>query len=245
MTQPYQPELRSLETKEEMMQEAIGIIRDDLTAGGIVNLELHDDVIKKNISRAIRLMSSYYTGPSYKTIDINKSSVTGGYILLDNIDENGVSVITAVYPIDGILRTDAGLLGLGNIYLSIGLALDNQMQTYANMLTKLSLLESILGRNAKVVGDKLYIDNYYDKVTIEYIPRHLKLYHITDGEWMNWVLEYATALSKRQLAQARGKYTVASSPSQPNASILLEEANNKITELEESMKTKGLFSPSR
>lgn len=224
---------------------AIEFIKDDLTGGQVVNLELDDTTIGRNIDRAIMFMSMYYTGLTYKTIDISKKSSTGGYIDFSEIDNKGISTLYAVYPVEEILRTDAGLLGLGHIYLSIGLALDNQIQTYANMLQKLSLLDSILGRNARIVGDKLYVDNYYTKITVAYVPKKLEIDDIHDGEWFKWVIEYALALSKRQLAQSRGKYVVQSSPSQPNTETLLSDANEKLRELEEAVKLKGLLIPSR
>lgn len=224
---------------------AIEFIKDDLTGGQVVNLELDDTTIGRNIDRAIMFMSMYYTGLTYKTIDISKKSSTGGYIDFSEIDNKGISTLYAVYPVEEILRTDAGLLGLGHIYLSIGLALDNQIQTYANMLQKLSLLDSILGRNARIVGDKLYVDNYYTKITVAYVPKKLEIDDIHDGEWFKWIIEYALALSKRQLAQSRGKYVVQSSPSQPNAETLLSDANEKLRELEEAVKLKGLLIPSR
>lgn len=226
-------------------ETAVQYIIDDLSADLLVNLELENELIERNIDRALMYMGMYYSGLTYKTVDIKKQSSTGGYIDFDDIDEKGISTLYAVYPIDAVLRTDAGLLGLGHIYLSIGLALDNQIQTYSNMVQKLSLLDSILGRNARVVGNRLFLDHYYSKVTVAYIPKKLEISDIYDGEWLTWILEYASALSKRQLASTRGKYTVQSSPSQPNAAELLEDANRRLTELEEFTKTKGLLIPSR
>lgn len=225
--------------------DVVEIIKDDLTGGQIVNLELDDTTIKRNIKRAISYMSMYYTGLSYVTKSLVSTTKSGGYLNLTDIDPGGVNVIYAVYPMEGLLQTDSGLLGLGHIYLSIGAALDNQMTTYANMISKLSLLDSILGKNARVVGDKLYVDKYYGRVTIAYVPKTLTVETIQDGEWLRWVIEYAGALSKRQVATARGKYVVQSSPSQPNAPELLSDANETINRLEEEIKTKGLLIPTR
>lgn len=218
--------------------EAIEYIKDDLGLG-IVNLELDDKTIKRNISRALLVMSSYYSVPTYKTIDVTTTSVSGGYIPLEEIDEDGISVVTAVYPADTILRTEATLLGIGMLYMNVGQKLDAQINAYSNIVQKMALLESILGRGAKLVGDKLYIDNYYSKVTIAYIPAKLHISKITDGDWLRWALEYSIALSKRQLAQTRGKYVVDSNPAKTNAETLLNEANEKLVALEEDLALKG------
>lgn len=221
--------------------DAIEFVKDDLGLG-IVNLELDDDNIRRNIKRALLVMSSYYSVPTYKTIDITKTSVSGGYLELKDIDIDGVSVVTAVYPTDTVMRTEATLLGLGMMYLTVGERLEAQMNAYANMVQKMTLLESILGRGAKVVNDKLYVDKYYNKVTIAYIPSTLRISKITDGDWLRWALEYTIALSKRQLAQTRGKYVVDSNPATTNAATLLEEANAKLIALEEDLVNKGTIS---
>ena len=54
----------------------------------------------------------------------------------------------------------------------------------------MSMLESILGRNARVVGDKLYVANYYQRVTIEYIPNIVEE-KINQGSWIEWIINYA------------------------------------------------------
>ena len=63
--------------------------------------------------------------------------------------------------------------------------------------------------------------------------------------WLRWVLEYTIALSKRQLAQVRGKFVVDSNPAKTNADTLLNEANEKLKVLEEELQTKGVFVASR
>jgi hypothetical protein len=123
--------------------------------------------------------------------------------------------------------------------MGVGQRLDTQINAYAGIVQKMSLLESILGRGAKLVGDKLYVDNFYSKITVAYIPETLKIDKITDGDWLRWALEYTIALSKRQLAQTRGKYMVDSNPTKTNAETLLNEANTKLVELEEELKNKG------
>lgn len=228
-------------------QDAIDIIKDELGLT-IVNLELSDANIERNIKRALMTMSSYYSSPTYKTVELSKDSSgssAGGYINLTDIDPEGVSIVTSVYPTSNILRADAALLGLGSMYFQMGLALDTQIQTYSNMISRLALLDSILGRNAKVVGDKLFVDHFFSNVTVAYIPSKIDIEKISDGEWLKWVLEYATALSKRQLAQTRGKYIVTSNPVTTNAETLLSEANETIQRLEEALTNKGVLIATR
>ena len=226
--------------KETLIQ----YIKDDLQAG-IVNLEISDDVIERNLDRALALSSDAFNYTTYKTVEVNRTTSSGGYIDLKELDPDGIPTVVAVYPTTGIMNVDAALLGLGSIYINTNLGLSSRLNAYANMIHRVSQLESILGRNARVVGDKLYVDKYFDKVTVEYIPEVIKIENITEGSWIRFLVDYSVALCKRQIAQSRGKYTVASNPATTNAAELLENANTRIAELEEELKRKGVLLASR
>lgn len=223
------------------------IVKDELGLS-IVNLELPDEVIDRNIARALMTMGAYYSEPSYATVTITRGQSdrsSGGYVELTDIDPLGVSVIIAVYPTTNVMRADAALLGLGSMYFNMGQALASQINAYSNMINNLTNLESILGRNARIVGDKLFVDHYYGDITVAYIPKVLSIENISDGDWLRWVLEYTIALSKRQLAQTRGKYIVTSNPTTTNAETLLNNANEQLEKLTEELKTKGVITASR
>jgi hypothetical protein len=226
--------------------QARQIVKDELGLS-IVNLELPDDVIDRNISRALMTMSAYYSSPSYATVALRRSGsgTTGGFVKLNDIDKDGVSIVVAVYPTTNVMRADAALLGLGSMYYNLSTLLSDQINAYSNMIQRLSLLESILGRNAKIIGDTLFVDNYFGDITVAYIPKTIRIDSISDGSWLRWVLEYTIALSKRQLAQVRGKFVVDSNPAKTNADTLLNEANEKLKVLEEELQTKGVFVASR
>ena len=63
-------------------------------------------------------------------------------------------MIVGVFPTKNVLNIDAALLGLGSVFISTTAALNPQLNAYSSMLNKLTQLESILGRNARVVGDR-------------------------------------------------------------------------------------------
>lgn len=221
---------------EDMLIE---YIKDELSAG-VVNLELSDEIIKRNISRALMLSSDYFNYTTYKTVDVTQTTGSSGYIPLSDLDEDGhIPVVVSVFPTTNVMNVDAALLGLGSIYVNMGMALVPQLVAYSNMITRLANMESILGRNARIVGDKLYVDHFWSSVTIEYIPNVVKVENIHEGAWIRFLIDYSTALCKRQIAQSRGKYTVASNPAVTNPDELLSQANESITSLEESLKDKG------
>lgn len=228
-----------------LMTEAmlINYIEDDLSAG-IVNLELSEDIIKRNLHRALMLSSDYFSYTTYKTVTVTKTSGSSGYVPLSELG-TGIPTIVAVYPVKNVLNIDAALLGLGSVFISTGAALNPQLNAYANMINKLADLESIFGRNARVVGDKLFVDHYFEDITIEYIPEVVSIENINQGSWIRFLIDYTVALCKRQIAQSRGKYVVASNPATTNAADLLQQANEQITKLEEDLKTKGILLTSR
>jgi hypothetical protein len=226
---------------EEML---VQYIKDELNAG-IINLELSEDIIKRNLQRALLLSSDYFSYTDYKTVEVNKTTGSGGYVDLSIIDPDGIPIVVAVYPTKNVLNIDAALLGLGSVFISTTAALNPQLNAYSNMLNKLSQLESILGRNARIIGDKIYFDHYFADVTVEYIPQVVKIENINQGSWIRFLVDYTTALCKRQIAQSRGRYVVDSNPATSNAAELLEQANATLIELEEGLKTKGILLASR
>lgn len=228
-------------TKPQLLE----IVREELTAG-IVNLELSDDILERNIDRALWFSSDYWNYVDYKTVDVVKTSEAGGgYVELSELDPNGIPVVTAVYATGQTGNIDASLMGLGSFYITGHQNWSKRLNTYATMISKLAQVESILGRGSRVVGDKLMVDKYHSTITVEYIPNVVEIKNINEGSWIQWIIEYTVALSKRQLAQARGKYTVASNPHTPNAATLLEEANDALETLMEQLENRGILRVSR
>ena len=226
-----------LMTENMLMQ----YIKDELSAG-IVNLELSDNIIKRNLNRALMLSSDYFNYTTYRTVNVTKTTGSSGYVNLSELDDEGyIPVVVNVYPTTNVMNIDAALLGLGSIYINMGMSLVPQLVAYSNMLTRLANMEGILGRNARVVGDKLYVDHFWSSVTIEYIPNVVKIENIHEGAWIRFLIDYTAALCKRQMAQSRGKYVVASNPAVTNADELISQANDRIATLEDSLQNKGVL----
>ena len=227
-------------TKEELRQ----IIIEDLSAG-LMHFELDDSIVDRNIDRALLYSTDYFNYVSYKTVDITGVAGSSGYIDLTNFDGEGIPVITAVFPTQNITSAESALLGVGSLYISQGADVTGRLTSYANVMNKYSQMESMLGRGARLVGNRLYIDKYYKSVTLEYIPRKVEIDKIVEGSWLRWIIEYAGALSKLQLGQSRGKYVVSSNPSTINAAELIEQAVATKERLEQELEQKGILRVSR
>lgn len=227
-------------TKEELRQ----IIIEDLSAG-LMHFELDNSIVDRNIDRALLYSTDYFNYVSYKTVDITGVAGSSGYIDLTNFDGEGIPVITAVFPTQNITSVESSLLGVGSLYISQGADVTGRLTSYANVMNKYSQMESMLGRGARLVGNRLYIDKYYKSVTLEYIPRKVEIDKIVEGSWLRWIIEYAGALSKLQLGQSRGKYIVSSNPSTINAAELIEQAVATKEQLEQELEQKGILRVSR
>lgn len=233
--------------------DVIQYIKDELNAGGLVNLELPNSVIDRNLERSLAYSSDYFSYILYKTVTlVGADGYQGGYVPLSELDNGedlpsgdeetgitGVPTVVAVYPTRSAVNINSALLGLRSLFIINSNETSKAMQSYSQAVSQLSNLESILGRNAKVVGDKLFVANHYPTVTVAYIPQVVRIENIVEGTWARWLVDYTVALCKRQIAQSRGKFTVSSNPSQPNAATLLEEANAAITRLEAELEMKG------
>jgi len=224
----------------------LDMIEEDLSAG-LVNLELPRDVIKNNLKRALMLSSDYFNYTAFKTLSITPVDGTSGYIELTELDDSGkVPTVVNVYPTSQVINTTAGLLGLGSTFIMTSKSFNSQtIKNYANLINRLATIESILGKQAKVVGDKLLVSNFMGDITIEYIPNIITVEGVNEGTWIRWLIEYTVALSKRQLAMSRGKYKVNSNQFSTNAEELGGEATEAITRLEEELFSKGILLASR
>ena len=231
-----------------IMTEAtlIETIKNELTAG-MVNVELTDAMIKQIIQRALLISSDYFTYTDFKTLEVIPVSAMGGYINLSDIDVTGNKVpsIINVFPTVGTTNVEGSILGLGSFYLQGNTGLQSYINNYSLMLNKLSMLDSLIGRGARVVGDKLYLDKFVGSVTVEYIPNEVEIEKIHQGSWIMWIIDYSVALAKRHIAQARGKYVVDSNPFTINAATLLDEARTDIERLEAQLQTKGVLQVTR
>ena len=239
------------------IQDVLDFVYDELSAGGIVNLELEDEVILRNVDRTLRYMTDFFVIPMYKTfsvagatdataqnfipLSLPKSEDPDGTKSIDPYDSDierrpRKPTIERVIPSSNIINLDLALVGI-NSSMAISTLGDvgSRTSNYAIMIQKLSQLESILGRGAKVVNDKLFVDKYYGDVTVVYLPEKLEVGQINEGYWQRFLIEYTTALCKRQMAQSRGKFVVSSNNISTNAEQLLTQANETIAKLEEEI----------
>lgn len=87
---------------ENMM---VQYIKDNLGAG-IVNIELSDDIIKRNLRVALMLSSDYFNYTDYVTLPVTQTTGSGGHVELSSIDPYGIPVILKVYPTTNVMNVD-------------------------------------------------------------------------------------------------------------------------------------------
>lgn len=120
----------------------IQAVKDELQAG-IVNLELSDEIIERNLDKSLMISADYFNYTDYKTLHVTKTTGSSGYIELAEIDPNGIPAIMQVWPTTNVMNLDAALLGLGSIYINMGMALNPQLNAYSSMMISLHSLKAL------------------------------------------------------------------------------------------------------
>ena len=87
------------------------------------------------------------------------------------------------------------------------------------------------------MGNTLFLDNYYSYITLEWIPKSIKFEEVEEYEWIEWISNYATALTKEAIGRVRSKYKVEGSPFELDGEALLDEAKDEKASLSEYLTT--------
>ncbi len=207
--------------------------------GGVLQLEIGDEVIQQVVNAAMREMQRYVCSTKLLTLPYSKCI---------DLSEHKINSISRVYRATGVnssntdgnaISTDPVQIGLlqlafntGNMYnlqdYSYNLASYNTMQQIQNtMSTDLAYFYE---------DDKqlLYINttlNNGTKVTIEYVPRYDSVDEIKSDFWIDVLMRLSTALTKVALGRIRSRYTQSNALWQQDGPTLLQEGQTELSEL--------------
>ena len=207
--------------------------------GGVLQLEIGDEVIQQIVTSAMRELQRYICSTRLVTLPYSKCI---------DLSEYKINSISRVYRATGVnsSNTDGnaissdpvqiGLLQLafntGNMYnlkdYSYNLASYNTMQQIQNtMSTDLAYFYE---------DDKqlLYINTTLSsgtKVTIEYVPRYDSVDEIKSDFWIDVLMRLSIALTKVALGRIRSRYTQSNALWQQDGPTLLQEGQSELSEL--------------
>lgn len=225
------------------LQAYVDEIKLKLT-GGVLKLELTDDVIVKLINSAMREVQRYidttrlitvpYSGcidlTEYKVSSVSRVFRTQSYIA-PSVDSSTDAYADPMYL--GMWQMASGLGGVYNV--------SNWALNYGAWNTALqarnTLSTDLLFRFEKHTN-KLYINCAFDlpaNITIEYVPLYEDVSEITSDFWIDMLVNLSVALAKVTLGRIRTKFN------QSNAlwgldTNILQEGQEELNALREQMK---------
>ena len=239
------------------LEEYIEEIKLKLT-GGVLKLEISDEIIAKLVNNSLREIQRYIdttkiiTVPFAKCIDLgefNCSSVTKVYRTKAFLaSENDMKEIDSgdLDPFQTqmwrVFSNNGNMYNLQEYILNyMSYNTLNQLRSYSS--TDLSFKEV----NNKKDGHKLYINVMYNSptaITIEYVPKLLDCDDVVSDYWIDILQRLSLAQVKVLLGRIRTRYTQSNALFQQDGQLMLDEGNKELTELREILRTNStLFYP--
>ena len=214
--------------------------------GGVLDLELTDDVLEQLVDAALREVQRY--------IDTTRI-ITLPYKSCMDLTEYNVSSVSRVFRADGYViansdmnnsaaYTDPMYLGIWQMMSGNGNSynLSNWAYGYGAWNTALqvrnTLSTDLIFRFDKSTN-KLYVNVAFDipdKITIEYVPYYTDVSQVTSDFWVDIISRLSLALAKVTIGRIRTKFTQNNALWSLDASIL-QEGQEELNNIRELMRT--------
>lgn len=226
------------------LQGYIDEIKLELT-GNLLQSELPDATIGKVVNKALREVQRY--------IDTTKI-ITVPYSKCIDLSDSKVSSVSRVFRAHGYLASEPSVTGtmLDPMYVQQWQILtgggtnmynlNDWVLNFASWNTMLQLRNTTstdLAFKQDMAAQKLYINCAYDTpemITIEYVPKYEDVAEVTSAYWEDIILRMSVALTKIILGRIRTRYTQSNALWQQDGDTLLEEGNNELTALRETLR---------
>jgi len=218
------------------IQECIEEIKLELT-GGVLNLEIPDDTIRKVVEKSLRELQRYIdetrfvTVPFSKCIDLegfNSSAIvsvfrTQGYTG-DQNEGITTSEVDPMYAQMWMSFANGSTMYNLNDYVMNYLSYNTLLQMRNTTSTDLSFRED-------KIGHKLYINTAFDtpvKITIEYIPKFWNVEDIKDDYWIDLLIRLSVAQTKLILGRIRTRFKQSSALYTDDGDTILAEGTQEL-----------------
>lgn len=198
----------------------------------VLDLAITDDMILKQIDFAVNKIVPYLNNMEVLTsydriVEFKHKKVYAVLRVTSSGDESNINLDRAINQGFYIMNSNRSLVdcALWNYYC-------DSVQTDLNQI------------GFRLIGDTLYIDGGNSPWTIEAITEN-SISTMTE-DYINWVLDYAVALTKCIEGEIRSKIKITGMPVETNGSELKQEGITEKKELEEKLGTTiGLFYATR
>lgn len=222
------------------LAEYVREIKLELT-GGVLDLEITDEVIASLVNKAFREIQRYIDIPKFITVPFSSC-----------IDLEGWkhSAILKIYRTDSYVSTDGTNIERDPMAMqqwmvfSGGATMYNLESYLMNFLSYNTLLQmrntisTDMSWKEDKEGKKLYINCAYDKpttITIEYIPVYQSVEEIEDDFWTDKIARLSMALVKVTLGRIRSYAKQSNAIWQLDGDTLLQEGNSELNEIRQKL----------
>lgn len=219
--------------------------------GGLLELEIDDDVIGRFIDAALVELRRYIdetkliTAPFAKCIDLtdfDHSAIvavyrTEGFTGDTAIGIDSGSMVDPMYAQQWMAFSSGGVTYSLNNYVLNYLAYNTLLQMRNNTGTDLAFKED-------KHTNKLYINCNYDypkAITIEYIPIFRTVTDITSDYWIDILKRLALGMVKVALGRIRTRFTQSNALWTQDGETMLQEGNEELKELREVLRTNSTY----
>lgn len=226
------------------LADYVNEIKLELT-GGVLELEITDDVIASLVNKAFREIQRYIDIPKLVTVPFASCIDLGPWVDDKGVQHEGFkcSSIVRVYRTVGYNGNnevtnnqninDPMYMQQWMIYSNGGSMynLDNYVMNFAAYNTMLQMRNTIstdMSWKEDKEGKKLYINSAYDvpkMVTIEYIPIYQSVEEVEDDYWTDQIAKLSMALVKITLGRIRSFSTQTNALWTLDGDTLLAEGN--------------------
>ena len=236
------------------LADYVNEIKLELT-GGVLELEITDDVIASLVNKAFREIQRYIDIPKLVTVPFAPCIDLGPWVDDKGVQHEGFkcSSIVRVYRTVGYNGNnevtnnqninDPMYMQQWMIYSNGGSMynLDNYVMNFAAYNTMLQMRNTIstdMSWKEDKEGKKLYINSAYDvpkMVTIEYIPIYQSVEEVEDDYWTDQIAKLSMALVKITLGRIRSFSTQTNAFWTLGGDTLLAEGNAEAQAIRQSL----------
>lgn len=203
--------------------------------GGVLNLEISDDIIEKYILSAFREIQRYIDTTRIVTIPYSKCI---------NMKEYSVSSIARVYRTDGNGTSSSETTTSDPMSVAQWQLMSGNIYNYQNYVYNFAAYNTMLQTRNTVSTDLSFIydktsDNLYinmssgipANITVEFVPKYKDVNEIVSDFWIDVLLRMSVAATKIALGRIRSRFNQSNALWAQDGETMLAEGNSEMSEL--------------
>ena len=234
------------------LTEYIEHIKDELT-GGVLELEIDDEVIGKMVKQALKEVQRYID--ETKLIQVPFSSC----IDLKDFKHSSITKVYRTEPIGDLSNNNDGISSVDPMYAQVWLAYSNggSMYNLNNYLTNYMSYNTLLQLRNTTSTDLAFKEDKHDNklyinvsggnprtIAIEYVPLFEDVDDVKSDYWIDIIQRLSLKKKKRVLGRIRTYAKQTNALFTIDGDTMLEEGNRELSELREILRNNStLFYP--